>query len=366
MSSTGLVLHEPTVIAAVPGDLQYLEDVVRINFPVHAARAYLRRHLGNVVRVRLVEARRGERVGHVRLVEVLPSGGGESMAVRAQRVMPDGTPANVYTPDDLVLLKPEFVVAPGLRPFPLTTNDILLLHVPVRGYTRYLPAVFQGTAPTTRRDIIPVDEVSQRRWGTKEQAKASDTTADNADTFRRFLFIFQHLMTTVVEKVDALPSLIDPINADPRFLPWIASWVNFEFDASLTIHEQRELVRRAIRLYRMRGTVEGVEEMVRVLTSAPVALLECTKPPPVVLGGCTLAGGGTLPERYLASEPPAHFLYPRHRPATRYFVLLLESRSRFEQRFGERAADVLRRISRIVTTEKPAHVQFTIRFDDEE
>ncbi len=366
MSSTQLAEREPGVIARVPGDLKYIEDVIRVRFPIHAARAYLRRHMGNVVRFRLVEARRGESVGHVRLAEIMPSGGGEPMAVRAKRVLPDGSPAPQYVPEELVSLTTELLVAPGQQPFSLTPHDVIILHVPVRGYTRYLPAVFQGAAPTTRRDIIPADEVSQRRWGAREQASSSDVGTDQAATFRRFLFIFQHLMTTVIEKVDQLPSLTDPINADPRFLPWIASWVNFEFDASLSINDQRELVRRAIRLYRMRGTVEGVEEMVRVLTSAPAKLIECEKPPPVVLGGCYLAGGATLPERYLAAEPPAHFLYPRRRPVTRYFMLMLESRSRFERRFGERATDVLRRISRIVSTEKPAHVQFTIRFEDED
>ncbi len=366
MTGNQLATRGPAVMQRVPGDLHYVEDVVRINFPIQEARVYLRRHMGNVVKVRLVEAGRGERVGHVRLAEIFPGGGGEPMVVRAKRVLEDGSPATVFTPDDRISLVPELLVATGQTPFPLTVNDIILLHVPVRGYTRYLPAVFQGAAPTQRRDVVRADEVSARRWGTKDQASTTDISAQSADAFRRFLFIFQHLMTTVVEKVEALPSLIDPINADPRFLPWIASWVNFEFDAALTIQEQRELVRRAIRLYRMRGTREGVEEMVKVLTSAPAQIIECEKPPPAVLGGCYLAGGATLPERYLRVEPPAHFLYPRHRPVTRYFVLLLESRSRFERRFGERATDVLKRLSRIVSTEKPAHVQFTIRFEDED
>ncbi|MFH1464434.1 MAG: phage tail protein [Pseudomonadota bacterium] len=365
MSSHELAPHAPGEIQRVPGDLAYLEEVVRVNFPVQEAKAFLRRHMGNVVRFRLVEARRGERVGHVRLVEVQPAAGGEPMVVRARRVLPDGSPAASYTPEELVHLEPELMVAPGHQPFAITPQDVVVLHVPVRGYTRYLPAIFQGNSPTERRDVATVDELSQRRLGLAERGASSDVSAQSAEAFRRFLFIFQHLMTTVVDKVEGLPSLTDPINTDPRFLPWIASWVNFEFDAALSVHEQRELVRRAIRLYRMRGTRVGVEEMISVLTAAPVTVIECAKPAPAVLGGCTLSGGPNLPERYLRVEPPAYFLYPRSRPATRYFVLELESRSRFERRFGERATDVLRRISRIVTTEKPAHVQFTIRFADE-
>jgi phage tail-like protein len=365
MTGHELAPSTPGVLQRVPGDLLYLEEVVRVNFPVQEAKAYLRRHMGNVVRFRLVEAQRSERVGHVRLVEIQPAAGGEPMVVRARRVLPDGTPAASYAPEELVSLQPELVLAPGHQPFAITPQDVVVLHVPVRGYTRYLPAIFQGNAPSERRDVTPVDEMTQRRLGLAERTASRDVTVQSADTFRRFLFLFQHLMTTVVDTVEGLPALTDPINTDPRFLPWIASWVNFEFDAALSVHEQRELVRRAIRLYRLRGTREGVEEMISVLTAAPVTVVECTKPPPAVLGGCTLAGKPTLPERYLGAEPPAHFLYPHTRPVTRYFVLELESRSRFERRFGERAADVLRRISRIVTTEKPAHVQFTIRFAEE-
>ena len=57
------------------GDYRYLEDVVRIRYPVRDARAYLNRHLGNHVQYELVEARRGEEVGEVR--EGAPCGEGE-------------------------------------------------------------------------------------------------------------------------------------------------------------------------------------------------------------------------------------------------------------------------------------------------
>ncbi len=366
MNQGALARRGSNVLQRVPGDLQYVEDVVRISYPIHSARAYLRRRMGNEVRFKLVEAQRGEKVGHVRAAEVIPSGGGEHMLVRGQRVMPDGSPATFYTPDDLVVLRTELSMPAGHQPFALTNNDIVLLHVPVRGYTRYLPAIYTGGGSTTRRDVVKADEMSQRRWGAREEVAKAEPSEQAGEAFRRFLFIFQHMMTTVVQKVEQIPALTDPIAADPHFLPWIASWVNFEFDHSLPLHEQRELVRRAIRIYRMRGTVEGMEEIVRVLTSAPVKLLECSKPPPAVLGGATLAGAPRLPERYLGAEPPAHFLYPRERPVTRYFVMLLESRSRFERRFGERATDVLRRIARVVSTERPSHVQFTIRFAEED
>ena len=94
------------------------------------------------------------------------------------------------------------------------------------------------------------------------------------DPMRRFLFLFQHSQTTLTNKIDDLSRLIDPLSTDPKFLPWLASWVGFELDESLPVHQQRELVRRAIRLYRTRGTRRGIEEMVKVLTAAPVRIRE--------------------------------------------------------------------------------------------
>ena len=171
-------------------------------------------------------------------------------------------------------------------------------------------------------------------------------------------------MTTVTDKIDRIPDLTNPGTADPKFLPWIASWVNFELDEALPLHQQRELVRRSIRLHRTRGTQAGMQEMIRVLTSAAVDVVEREKPQPAVLGAMTLAGGRSVEERYRNGEPPAFYLVDPARENTSFFVLMLEHRDSFQARFGERAQAVLRRIAQVVTSEKPSHVSFTIRFDE--
>lgn len=366
MNGNRLEVRAAAPVRRVPGDLYYVEQVVKINFPIQSARSYLRRHMGNEITFRLVEAARGEKVGYVRAAEVHPGAGGEPLFVRSVRLLPDGSRASHFVPDSMVEFRTEVVTADDGPPFTITPLDAIILHVPVRSYLRYLPGVFQGAVPTTRRDVVRADEVSMRRWGHQSEVKTTEVQADNTDMMRRFLFIFQHLMTRVLDGVEQIPSLTDPVTADPKFLPWITSWVDFELDASLPIHEQRELVRRAIRLYRNRGTTAGVEEMVKVLTSAPVTIVEREKPLPMVLGGLTLSGGATIAERYLKKEPAACFILHPSQSDTRFFVLELESRARFEKRFGERAPAVLRRIARVVTNEKPAHVSFTIRFREPE
>lgn len=345
-------------------DYRYVEEVVRIGFPVRDGRAFVARHLGNPVLYKLVEARRGEQAGLVREAEILSATGGPTVRVRAVRTLPDGTPATYFAPDDLVETRAVVQVDGDAALPPLQPKDRIVLHVPVRSYLRFLPGLYQGGVPTQRRDVAQADERSIRRWGAREEVRTQAVQQHDADQFRRFLFIFQHLMTTVTERIDGLASLTDPTAADPRFLPWIASWVHFELDESLPLHQQRELVRRSIRLHRTRGTAEGIAEMIRVLTSASVRVQERKKPPPCVLGAMTLAGGRTIEERYLRGEPTAHYLMREDRRKTTFFVLQLEDRRSFERRFGERAPAMLRRISQIVTSEMPAHVIFTIQFDE--
>ena len=108
----------------------------------------------------------------------------------------------------------------------------------------------------------------------------------------------------------------------------------------------------------------GIEEMVRVLTSAPVRVSERRRPRPVCLGQATLLGGKDVVERYYRGESDGCYLMePSERANTSYFSLVLEPRERFRDRFGERAAPVLRRITRVVSRERPVHLAFTIEFD---
>ena len=359
-----LSLRTAKVTQRPPGDYVYLSNVVRINYPVRDARVYLNRHLGNPVTYRLVEARRGEPTGRIRAVEVQPHVGGATVMVNAERVLPDGSPATWFTPEGLVTVNVSIRAGADSSDVPpLRSRDRIILHVPVRSYLRYLPGIFQGGAATSRKDVAQLTDRQRRQYGSRLEPEAG-IVEDNSDQFRRFLLMFQHLMTTVTDRIDGLENLTDPQLADPSFLPWIASWVTFELDASLPLHQQRELVRRSIRLHRTRGTVAGVTEMIRVLTSAPVQVEEREKPFPCVLGAMTLAGGQTVEDRFLRNEPTAHYLIREERARTTFFVLTLESRDRFRARFGERATAVLRRISQIVTREKPANITFTIRFDE--
>lgn len=347
------------------GDLACLEQVVTIRFPIRSARTYLQRHLGNRVSYRLVEARRGEAIGVVREIEIRHANGEHSTWIRGRRVLANGDPASFFVPDHLVRVVPEVEGAvAGSRT--LHRDDEIVLHVPVRGYLRYLPQIFQGEGPVQSRALTQTRDTQLAQWrGHELPPEQAQVVQVDEDPMRRFLFVFQHLMTTVTERIDRLAELTDPLLCEPRYLPWLASWVGFELDESLPLHQQRELVRRAIRLMRTRGTRSGIEEMVRVLTSAPVRIEERRRPAPAVLGRMTLIGGQDVVERHQRGEPLGSYLMePSERSDTSFFTLRLEPRERFHRRFGERAPQVLRRIVHVVSQERPTHVAFVIRFDD--
>lgn len=355
---TSLVRRESTT------DLRHLEQVVQISFPVRAAKSFLQRHLGNPISYKLVEARRGEQPGVVRLVEIRHANGGEKSWVHGDRMLANGEPASFYVPDHLVRIVPRIEGA-AASDRSLHLEDEIVLHVPVRGYLRYLPAIYQGEGVVRSRELVRARDTALQRWGDALPQEQYTETAVDEDPMRRFLFIFQHMMTTITDRIDRIVDLTDPLLCDPKFLPWLASWVGFELDESLPVHQQRELVRRAIRLYRTRGTRQGIEEMVRVLTSAPVRVRERQRPMPAALGKAVLIGGRDVVERYHRGEPPgAYLMEPTTRRNTSFFALILEPRDRFRGRFGERASSVLRRIVHVVSQERPVHIAFTIHFDD--
>lgn len=363
-STTALATRQAT------SDLRYLEQVVVTQFPLESALQYLRRYLGNDISWRLVEARRGETVGAVREVEVRHRDGGECTMIRGERCLANGAIASFYVPDHLVHVKPN-VEGAAAQSRLLGHKDEIILHIPVRGYLRFLPQIFQGEGPVTSRALARPQDGALQRWRSggglpHEQGgdNAVETVVDE-DPMRRFLFMFQHMNNLVTHQIDHLVDLTDPIRCAPQFLPWLASWVGFELDESLPVHQQRELVRRAIRLMRTRGTRAGVEEMVRVLTSAPVKVEERRRPLAVVLGKSTIIGGRTVVERFHRDDPPGAYLVdPTAHADTSFFTLRLEPRERFQARFGERAAQVLRRITNVVSQERPSHVSFVIRFDE--
>ncbi|MGH2933888.1 MAG: phage tail protein [Gaiellaceae bacterium] len=79
---------------------------------------------------------------------------------------------------------------------------------------------------------------------------------------RRFLRAAAAPLDLIRSSAEALRDLHDVDVAPPQFLPLLASWLGWEIDGTLPVHEQRNEVKFAPRLYRTVGTVDSLRRLV--------------------------------------------------------------------------------------------------------
>jgi phage tail-like protein len=159
---------------------------------------------------------------------------------------------------------------------------------------------------------------------------------------RGFLMVFQHIMNSITLKADNLSSFFLPAECPAEFLPELASWLGAREDLADGEERLRGFLRRALSLYRRRGTVRGLAERLALVCGVSPRILEGQSP----YSALVIHAGGGADSRIFEAENAAgcftvHFPVPR-------------------EKFSE---DVLRRISVIAQREKPAHMRCFISFE---
>ncbi len=84
--------------------------------------------------------------------------------------------------------------------------------------------------------------------------------------YRDFLWIIQHLFGSVEEILDVIHQYFDPYESPEKYLPWLASWSAMVLEEDWPLEKKRRLIRKAIELYRIRGTVKGVKLFISLFT----------------------------------------------------------------------------------------------------
>src|SRR5581483_6776542 len=77
----------------------------------------------------------------------------------------------------------------------------------------------------------------------------------------RFLALFDQNFRSVEHRVDTMATLFDPRSTPAALLAWLAAWVGLKLTGSATPAEQRRLLRAAPLLYALRGTLEGLRQV---------------------------------------------------------------------------------------------------------
>lgn len=160
-----------------------------------------------------------------------------------------------------------------LRPYLCKTaehTDDILLH-DVRG--RYLWFVFEITLQAGQSVQISRIQIyfPKRSWNAylPELYQVHDKDA----FFERFLAVFQTIYESLNEKISRIPYEIDPDCADREFLEWMAGLLDLAQTYMWTDEQLRSLIKKAGRLYQIRGTRRAVLEMVHLYTGGAQAFV---------------------------------------------------------------------------------------------
>ena len=175
--------------------------------------------------------------------------------------------------------------------------------------------------------------------------RRSDAVGRNV--VRDICFLFEHMFSSIEDKLDVGHSYYDPHECDDGFLHWLASWTAMVLDVDWPLAKKRAILKRGVDLYRLRGTRRGltlfltlftgheptIEENewpfkgFRINTDARIAI-DSVVLPPVDLAHCFTV---TMPVAF-ESVPP----------------------------------EMVIRIHHIIAREKPAHCHYYLRFADQD
>ncbi len=133
------------------------------------------------------------------------------------------------------------------------------------------------------------------------------------------------VLSPIFASLDNLGAYLDPDLAPDDFLAWLAGWVGTELDDAWPEERRRALVRRAVEIYRVRGTVDGLRAHMELVTGGRVEIVE---------------SGGVAWSAQSGADMPGQ---PEPRMTIRVYV--------------DDVSDIdTRALDRLVSASKPAHV----------
>lgn len=173
----------------------------------------------------------------------------------------------------------------------------LRVEFPHHSYLRYLPAVYQENE--TGKEFLS-----------------------------RFLPVFETFFSELERKIFNAPRYFDDGGTPDEFLPWLSQWLAISYDENWDFPKIRRLINNAPRLYKMRGTREGIEGMIEIFVGDSQ---------PIIIEGFQMkrCKSDALTEQVMSNHNPYSFCV-------------------FFKPFSI-TTNEMQTVKRIVETEKPAH-----------
>jgi phage tail-like protein len=140
------------------------------------------------------------------------------------------------------------------------------------------------STPVIERLIVEYPRISLRRY-LPAVFGAEPVSADFTD---RFLSLFDTVFRSIEREIDTVARFFDPMATpavrDPKngvdFLSWLAGWIGVSLDRSWPVHKQRLFLKRAGRLFNIRGTREGLRRALLLYLDMEAADDPCTEAVP--------------------------------------------------------------------------------------
>jgi phage tail-like protein len=136
----------------------------------------------------------------------------------------------------------------------------------------------------------------------------------------QYLWAFEQLLLDLERQISTLASVFDPMEAREEFLPWLSSWVAFTLRADLDPIQQRRFLARIIPLYRRRGTLKNLQDLLAIFTTGLPTVEEADDPHHFRV---TLRLPQAAPAVQLRQIAIAHALIDLEKPAHTFYDLNL-------------------------------------------
>lgn len=168
---------------------------------------------------------------------------------------------------------------------------------------------------------------------------------------RELCFVFEHMFDSVDRNLADGWRFYDPHVAPSDFLDWLAGWTAFALDLDWPEAQKRALIKRAVDLYRIRGTRRGLALFLQLFTGHEPDIQENTWP----FKGFRVEGEGAEHGARIGLDsvvlPPVELAH--------CFVVKMPIE------FDEVSPEMVIRIHHIITMEKPAHTHYYLQFAEE-
>jgi len=192
----------------------------------------------------------------------------------------------------------------------------VVMWVARRGYLQHLPALYR------RSDAIGHNVV------------------------RDMCFLFEHMFGQIERKIDENALYYDPHSTPSEFITWLASWIAFTVDMDWPEPRKRALIKRAVDLYRIRGTKRALALFLKLFTGYEPDIDENVWP---------FKGFRVESEARIGIDS---VILPPVNLAHCYIITI-------PVKFDDVTPELVFRIHQIVQMEKPAHTHYYLRFLEE-